>query len=139
MNNLELGAIGNASVAALLDEAGDIVWGCLPRLDSDAVFCSLLRERKGADDFGFLSVELADLARTDQYYIPSTPVLVTRLPGTGVQATGFWGWVGGEGSAAAAISARAGGTFVRLRPSRWWPSVRDGGRLDDDIAAYEDG
>ena len=84
MNSLELGAIGNASVAALLDAKGDIVWGCLPRLDSDAVFCSLLRDRKptgtpGETDFGFLSVELADFERADQYYVQSTPVLVTRL------------------------------------------------------------
>jgi len=84
-SSLELGAIGNASVGALLDARGDIVWACLPRLDSDAVFCSLLRERsppqKGSatGDFGFLSAELADLERTEQFYVTSTPVLVTRL------------------------------------------------------------
>jgi hypothetical protein len=31
--NLELGVIGNCEIAALIDGAGRIVWGCLPRLE----------------------------------------------------------------------------------------------------------
>lgn len=79
MNTLQLGVIGNSSVGALVDAAGEIVWACLPRLDGDAVFCSLLRERRGEDDFGYASVELSWLARTEQEYQPNTPILVTRL------------------------------------------------------------
>ncbi len=79
MTNLELGLIGNSSVGALVNAAGDIVWACLPRFDSDAVFCSLLRERTGERDFGFLAVDLAGMVRAEQEYLPNTPVLVTRL------------------------------------------------------------
>ncbi len=79
MNTLQLGVIGNSSVGALVDAAGEIVWACLPRPDGDAVFCSLLRERRGEDDFGYASVELSWLARTEQEYLPNTPILATRL------------------------------------------------------------
>ncbi|OFW27412.1 MAG: glucoamylase [Acidobacteria bacterium RIFCSPLOWO2_02_FULL_65_29] len=79
MSGLDLGAIGNSSVGALVDAGGEIVWACWPRFDSDAVFCSLLRPREGDHDFGFLAVELAGQVRTEQEYLPSTPVLVTRL------------------------------------------------------------
>jgi GH15 family glucan-1,4-alpha-glucosidase len=147
MNNLELGAIGNASVAALIDAAGDIVWACLPRLDSDAVFCSLLRERRapkesGDSDFGFLSVELEDLARSDQYYIPSTPVLVTRLhdkSGGVVEITDFaprfrqFGRLFSPaqlvrmvrpmgGSPRITLRVRPAGDYGRVRPSVTWGS-----------------
>ena len=39
---LELGVVGNCEVAALVDEHASIVWGCLPALDGDPVFCALL-------------------------------------------------------------------------------------------------
>ncbi len=92
MKNLHLGAIGNSSVGALIDGAGEIVWACLPRFDGDAVFCSLLREATGEADFGFAAVELSWLARTEQEYLPNTPILVTRLfddRGGGVEIVDF--------------------------------------------------
>ncbi len=79
MRSLQLGVIGNCSVGALVDEVGEIVWACLPRYDADAVFCSLLRERDGEDDFGFMGVELHWQVRTEQEYVPNTPILRTRL------------------------------------------------------------
>jgi len=79
MSSLDIGVIGNSSVCALVDGAGDICWACLPRMDADPVFCSLLRERSAAADFGFLSIEMAGLAHVEQTYLPHTPVLVTRL------------------------------------------------------------
>jgi len=79
MNTLDLGAIGNAAVGALVNAHGEIGWACLPRLDGDPVFCSLLRPRCGEDDFGFWSVDLVDLERAEQSYEPHTPILVTRL------------------------------------------------------------
>ena len=79
MSSLELGAIGNSSIAALVDPKGEIVWACLPRFDSDAVFCSLLRARASDQDFGFFAVELAGFERSEQAYVANTPVLVTRL------------------------------------------------------------
>ena len=79
MSSLDLGVIGNSSIGALLNARGEIVWACLPRFDSDAVFCSLLRERRDAEDFGFLAVDLLGMVRAEQEYVPHTPVLVTRL------------------------------------------------------------
>lgn len=90
--NLDLALVGNCGIAALVDVAGEIVWGCMPRPDSDPVFCSLLRPRGGDGDFGFFAVELADLARTEQEYLANTPVLVTRLHdrrGGAVEITDF--------------------------------------------------
>jgi GH15 family glucan-1,4-alpha-glucosidase len=79
MSSLELGIIGNSSTSALVNGAGEICWACIPRVDADAVFCSLLRERREENDFGFLAVDLAGVTRTEQAYLPHTPVLVTRL------------------------------------------------------------
>ena len=79
MSTLNLGLIGNSSVGALVDERGEIKWACLPRFDGDAVFCSLLHGKREAHDFGFMGVELSWLARTEQDYVPNTPILSTRL------------------------------------------------------------
>src|SRR5260370_11857025 len=90
MTSLDLALIGNSSVAALIDANGTIVWSCLPRFDSDAVFCALLRDGRGADDYGFFEIELADFARAEQAYIAHTPILKTRLfdrHGGGVEIT----------------------------------------------------
>ena len=77
--SLDLALIGNCSVAALVDSHGELVWACVPRLDGDPVFCSLLRKRGGRDDYGYFAVELAGLARSEQEYLPNTAVTVTRL------------------------------------------------------------
>jgi GH15 family glucan-1,4-alpha-glucosidase len=77
--SLDLALVGNCSIAALVDGMGDVVWACVPRLDGDPVFCSLLRERQGDGDYGFFSIELAGFARSEQEYLPNTAVLATRL------------------------------------------------------------
>lgn len=79
MTSLELGVIGNSNASALVNGAGEICWACMPRVDADAVFCSLLRERREENDFGFLAVDVAGVTRTEQRYLPHTAVLVTRL------------------------------------------------------------
>ncbi len=79
MSSLELGLIGNCSIGALVNENGEIVWGCFPRFDGDAVFCSLLRGRSNDDEWGFFAVELIDHARSEQEYLTNTAILVTRL------------------------------------------------------------
>ena len=92
MSNLDLGIVGNSSISALIDAAGEICWACMPRMDADAVFCSLLRARRNGSDFGFLAVELEGMARAEQEYLPHTPVLVTRLydgRGGAVEITDF--------------------------------------------------
>jgi GH15 family glucan-1,4-alpha-glucosidase len=75
----DLALIGNSTVAALVNGAGEIVWACLPRFDSDALFCSLLKPRSGEGDFGYAAVELADHVRTEQQYLANTAILLTRL------------------------------------------------------------
>jgi GH15 family glucan-1,4-alpha-glucosidase len=92
MSSLDLGIIGNSSVNALITATGEICWACLPRVDADAVFCSLLRERRDENDFGFLAVDLTGFSRVEQAYLPHTPVLVTRLfdaNGGAVEITDF--------------------------------------------------
>jgi GH15 family glucan-1,4-alpha-glucosidase len=78
-SSLDLGLIGNCHIGALIDGVGEIVWCCLPRLDADPVFCSLLREHEDGDGFGFSVVELEDRVETDQHYLPNSAVLSTRL------------------------------------------------------------
>jgi GH15 family glucan-1,4-alpha-glucosidase len=80
-STLDLALIGNGSIAALIDHVGEIVWSCVPRLDGDPAFCSLLREhaRGDAAAFGFFAIELERFERAEQHYRRNTPVLVTRL------------------------------------------------------------
>lgn len=77
MSSLDLGLIGNCSVAALIDKQARIVWYCLPRFDGDPIFCSLLNN--GRDDLGIYEVELLGMTRSEQYYRRNSAVLVTRL------------------------------------------------------------
>jgi GH15 family glucan-1,4-alpha-glucosidase len=90
--SLELAIVGNANIVALLDERAEVVWACLPRMDGDPVACTLLRERRGEDDFGFFAVELADFSHSEQEYLANTTILVTRLydrHGNSVEITDF--------------------------------------------------
>ncbi len=82
MSNLDLGIIGNCSFGALVDPKGRIVWACLPRFDSDPVFCSLLNGGRSEDDdpeHGFFDVELLDFSHAEQNYRRNSAVLETRL------------------------------------------------------------
>jgi len=92
MSDLQLGVIGNASISALVDGRGEIAWSCFPRPDGDATFCSLLRPHEAGEGFGFLRVDLSWFARAEQAYMPSTPILVTRLfddRGGGIEIVDF--------------------------------------------------
>jgi len=92
MSNLDLGLIGNSTISALIDANGRIVWSCMPRLDGDAVFCSLLRHGERAEESGYLAVELLGMVRSEQEYVTNTPVLVTRLfdaAGGAIEITDF--------------------------------------------------
>jgi len=79
--SLDLALIGNGTIAALIDPAGEIKWGCFPRLDGDPAFCSLLngRAEDRGDEFGMFAVDLVDAVRTEQEYLVNTPILVTRV------------------------------------------------------------
>lgn len=43
---MDLWPIGNCQVSALVDRNGRFVWGCLPRVDGDPAFSSLLDDRR---------------------------------------------------------------------------------------------
>ena len=76
-SSLELGLIGNCSIAALVDQHARIVWGCVPAFDGDPVFCGLLspREHEGGD----WSIELEGFVSDELAYIPNTAMLRTVL------------------------------------------------------------
>ena len=73
MTSLDLALIGNGTIGCLLNRRAEIVWGCFPRFDGDPVFCSLLREPTGEDDFGVFAIDLMDHARDEQQYLVNTP------------------------------------------------------------------
>lgn len=65
---------------ALLDPRGCIVWLCLPRVDSTALFAALL----GGEGAGFFSVEPVGGGEPKQEYAGDTFVLRTAWPGVTV-------------------------------------------------------
>lgn len=79
MPDLNLAAIGNCIIGALVDRHGRIVWGCFPRLDGDPVFCRLLDGPDGADGRGFWDVQLDSVVASTQSYQDNTAILVTTL------------------------------------------------------------
>jgi GH15 family glucan-1,4-alpha-glucosidase len=78
MNSLDLAIIGNCTFGALIDAKASIVWSCMPRFDSDPVFCRLL-DGGDAPERGVYDIELQDFTRSEQYYRRNSAVLVTRL------------------------------------------------------------
>ncbi|MCC4253132.1 glycoside hydrolase family 15 protein [Sphingobium naphthae] len=77
---LDLWPIGNCQASALIDRAGRMVWGCVPRVDGDPVFSALL-DHEGWEDpeaRGFWAIELENVVAVEQHYIRNTPILVTR-------------------------------------------------------------
>ncbi len=83
VGSLELGLVGNCRVGALINGEGEIVWYCLPRFDGDPVFCSLLHDHESGKGHGYCTIELEDLVESDQFYLPNSAVLVTRLTDAG--------------------------------------------------------
>lgn len=75
--DLELWPIGNCQVSALIDREAAVVWGCVPRVDGDPVFCSLVNGDQR--EAGIWRFELVGQVRASQEYIRNTPILVTRL------------------------------------------------------------
>ena len=91
---LDLALVGNGSIGALIDARGSVAWCCFPRFDGDPVFCSLLAGDSPfpGDGIGAFTIELKGGVKTEQQYIPDTPVFVTRLldaKGGGVEITDF--------------------------------------------------
>lgn len=84
--NLELGIIGNGTIAALIDDAASVVWLCLPRLDGEPVLNKLV----GGD--GAFSIKLAGQCATRQRYLKNTAVIETIIEaedGSAIAITDF--------------------------------------------------
>jgi GH15 family glucan-1,4-alpha-glucosidase len=80
VTSLDLALLGNGTVGAFVDGAGEITWCCFPRFDGDPMFCSLLKTKEGQrTDIGFFAIELLDRVRVEQKYLHNTPVVVTRM------------------------------------------------------------
>lgn len=75
-SSLELGIIGNCTTAAMLNRFGDLIWMCLPRIDSDPVFCGLLEPKAGPDE-GIWSIRCDNLVETRQSYRRNSAILET--------------------------------------------------------------
>ncbi len=81
------GIIGNCQISCLVNRNGSIDWLCLPRPDDPPVFGKLLD-----DDGGHFSIELLEMEKSRQQYIPNTNILETYLQnkyGAEVKITDF--------------------------------------------------
>ncbi|MFT3965465.1 MAG: glycoside hydrolase family 15 protein [Sphingobium sp.] len=131
---LELWPIGNCQVSALVDRNGRFVWGCVPRVDGEPVFCSLLDPNPPGGEEGtrgYWEIELADCIATAQHYERNTPVLITRhedADGNAIEVVDFCprfqrlGRVYRPVAFARIVRPAAGSPRirVRLRPARKW-------------------
>ena len=75
--SLELWPIGICQGRGLVDTRGALVWGCVPRVDGDPVFCALMNGDR--QDQGTWRFELEGQVAATQYYERNTPILVTQL------------------------------------------------------------
>lgn len=80
---LDLAAIGNGRVAALINRSARIVWWCFPRFDADPVFSNLL---SGEDEKGFLDVVLDGQHEVTSSYARNTAILETIIRDKGGNA-----------------------------------------------------
>ena len=71
----DMGLIGDGTTSALVGLDGSIPWLCLPRFDSEPLFCGLLDAARG----GSFIVAPDEVFEARQRYEPDTAVLVTEL------------------------------------------------------------
>jgi GH15 family glucan-1,4-alpha-glucosidase len=71
----EHGLIGDLHTVALVGTNGTIDWHCSPSFDAPSVFGSIL----DADGGGCFELAAAVPAKTRQFYLPDTNVLITRF------------------------------------------------------------
>ncbi len=69
------GLIGDGTTAALVGRDGAITWLCVPRFDSEPLFCALLDSARG----GAFEVAPEGVEASRQRYEPDSGVLVTEL------------------------------------------------------------
>jgi pentatricopeptide repeat protein len=80
--SLDLGVIGNCIISALIDREARVAWSCLPRLDGDPVFHSLIDGDSRPDARGLWSIEIGGFEHSEQEYLGNSAVLCTRLYST---------------------------------------------------------
>jgi GH15 family glucan-1,4-alpha-glucosidase len=114
----DLGLIGDGATVALVGLDGSIPWLCLPRFDSEPLFCGLLDQAGG----GQFRVVPDDVVEARQRYEPDTGVLVTELRGrTGlVRVTD-------------ALAVRSGADLTDDAPASRAELVRSAVVLDGDV------
>src|SRR5579863_681470 len=71
----DMGLIGDGTTAALVGLDGSVQWLCLPRFDSEPLFCGLLDTARG----GHFTIAPDEVVEARQRYEPDTAVLVTEL------------------------------------------------------------
>jgi GH15 family glucan-1,4-alpha-glucosidase len=71
----DMGLIGDGTTAALVGLDGSVLWLCVPRFDSEPLFCGLLDHARG----GHFTVAPDEVIEARQRYEPDTAVLVTEL------------------------------------------------------------
>ena len=130
VTSLDLALVGNGSIAALIDVLGSVSWCCFPRFDGDPAFCALLAGSEPANAKGTFEIELNGAVRSEQEYLPNTPILVTRFfdaTGNAVEITDFCPrYETGDGLFCPAVLVR------RMRPMQGRPYVRVGVRPASD-------
>ena len=119
-SSMELWPIGNCHVSALVDDRGTFTWACVPRVDGDPVFCSLLGG--DAPETGFWEIALDGREITRQHYIRNTAVLVTYhedAHGNAIEVTDFCPFYGNAGRMFRPVA------FARIvRPVKGSPRIR---------------
>ncbi|WP_136637386.1 glycoside hydrolase family 15 protein [Pseudooceanicola onchidii] len=118
---MDLGLVGNCSVAGLIDPKGSLNWFCLPRFDGDPVFHALLGSGNEHPDDGAFKIEMEELQDATQAYLPNTAILRTVLKGSGgvIEITDFCPRFEAFGRR---FRPRM---FVRqIRPLEGWPRIR---------------
>jgi GH15 family glucan-1,4-alpha-glucosidase len=77
--SLNLGVIGNGQIASLIDPQGTHAWTCMPRLDGDPIFCSLLQGEIAPERAGRWALELLEQVSCSQTYERNSAILETTL------------------------------------------------------------
>jgi GH15 family glucan-1,4-alpha-glucosidase len=77
MAQLDLGVIGNGTIASLIDRDGRHQWFCYPRFDGDPLFNSLVNGEE--PDAGFFDVAVRDARAVTQAYRRNTAILETEF------------------------------------------------------------
>ena len=71
----DLGLIGDGTTSALVGIDGSVPWLCVPRFDSEPLFCGLLDDATG----GSFVVAPDEVVEARQRYEPDTAILITEL------------------------------------------------------------